>query len=318
MPLLSATSLSFRFGKAPALSGFSCDLKAGEIVCLLGPNGSGKTTALRLLAGILKPSSGRILRFGKPVETLDRRLKSQIAYLPDGAPADTPLRVQDHLRMMARLRQIPPKDELSAISRVVHQLELEPVLTARIGALSRGFRQRLGLAESQLHRPRIMLLDEPLRGLDPAQLQRVLGLMRGWAKDAAIVLSSHNLLEMAGFADRALVLSKGRLKGELPLEAQIPNAALQIWVKARPGLDRARLEVEIQRFGSIQPLKPEPESRAKDPGLCLGYRVELTPNTPERQGELARAVVQLDLDLLSLARESQNLFSAYQALSEAP
>jgi ABC-2 type transport system ATP-binding protein len=213
-PAVSAHGVAKRYGPVLALDDFSLDIQRGEIVCLLGPNGSGKTTFIRLLAGFLSPSAGTLRVAGFDVQREPMRARQRIGYAPESAPMYRHMRVGEFLAFMARLRQVPERRVKEAVARVAEQLALTHKLDAPIPTLSRGYRQRVCIAQALVHEPQLLILDEPSNGLDPRQIIEMRHLIRSLAGKYTVLMSSHILPEVARTADRVAVLLGGQLRGQ--------------------------------------------------------------------------------------------------------
>lgn len=212
--MLVADHLEKHFGDTWALRDVSFRIAQGEIVGLLGPNGAGKTTTIKILTGYLQPDAGTATVDGLDVLTSPRAVQARIGYLPESAPLYSGLSVQNYLRMMADLRHIPPDKQTAAISQAVYATNLESHLTRPIGQLSKGFRQRVGLAQAILHRPKLLILDEPTIGLDPTQLLDIRRLIKTLARDTTILFSTHILSEVETLCDRVLMLLNGHVRAD--------------------------------------------------------------------------------------------------------
>ena len=196
-----------------AVDALTLRIAPGEVFCLLGPNGSGKTTFLRMLTGYLSPSAGRIVVAGHDTVREPMQARRRLGYLPEAVPLYREMRVRECLAFMARLRRVPPADVATAVDRVTAQLALGDVLRKPIGTLSRGYRQRVALAQALVHDPDILVLDEPTNGLDPRQIIEVRALLLALAGRHTILMSSHILGEVEKTADRVAILVRGRLLG---------------------------------------------------------------------------------------------------------
>ncbi len=205
------------YGDVQALRGVSFDVAAGEIVGLLGPNGAGKTTLIKILTGYLQPDDGEASIDGLDVLTQTREAQTRIGYLPENAPLYPELSVQSYLRMMADLRDIPPDQQPARISAAVRATALSDYLTRPIGALSKGLRQRVGLAQAILHEPRLLILDEPTVGLDPTQIVEIRHLIRRLSQRSTILFSSHILSEVEAVCDRVIILMNGQIRADARL-----------------------------------------------------------------------------------------------------
>lgn len=212
-PAISAIEVSKRYGPVAALDRLTLDVRAGEVFGLLGPNGSGKTTFIRLLAGYLLPSAGQLTVGGLDVVRESLAVRRRIGYVPEAAPLYPHMRVGEFLAFMARLRGLPEAEIGVAIDRVVERLALSEVMHKLTHALSRGYRQRTALAQALIHEPDILVLDEPTNGLDPRQIIEMRELIRSLAGRHTVLMSSHILSEVEKTADRVAVLLSGRLLG---------------------------------------------------------------------------------------------------------
>ena len=208
-----AEGVSKRYYAFTALDRLDLSVRKGEIFCLLGPNGSGKTTFIRILAGYISPSAGRLRVAGHDVSRDGLATRRKIGYVPESVPLYTHMRVEEFLRFMARLRTMPESAIDGAVRRVVELLALGTVLRKPIRALSRGYRQRTALAQALIHDPEILLLDEPTNGLDPRQIMETRSLIRSLAGRHTILMSSHILSEVEKMAHRAGLLLNGKLLG---------------------------------------------------------------------------------------------------------
>ncbi len=208
-----AEGVSKRYRSFTAVDRLDLGVNRGEVFCLLGPNGSGKTTFIRMLAGYLSPSAGRLLVAGHDVVRDGLAAKRKIGYVPESVPLYSHMRVGEFLRFMARLRQVPVAAVEAAVRRAAELLALGDVLRKPIRALSRGYRQRTALAQALVHDPEILILDEPTNGLDPRQIMETRALIRSLAGRHTILMSSHILSEVEKTADRAGLLLDGKLLG---------------------------------------------------------------------------------------------------------
>ncbi len=188
--MIDVVNLSKSYGLVEALRNVSLSVKPGEIVGLLGPNGAGKTTLIKILTGYLQPNSGTATVDGLDVLTHTREVQARIGYLAENAPLYPELAVQAYLKMMADLRRIPEKEQIARISEAVYATAMPTSSTRPIGQLSKGFRQRVGLAQAILHKPKILILDEPTVGLDPTQIVEVRGLIRRLAEQSTMLFST--------------------------------------------------------------------------------------------------------------------------------
>lgn len=234
--MLHVNQLQKRFGSTPALRNISFQIQPGEIVGLLGPNGAGKTTTIKILTGFLQPDAGSVEIGGYDVLGQTRQVQALIGYLPESAPLYGELSVQRYLQMMAELRRIPESQQLERISDAVYATNLEDHLTRPIAQLSKGFRQRVGLAQAILHRPKLLILDEPTIGLDPTQILDIRRLIKRLATHTTILFSTHILSEVEALCDRAIMLLNGQIRADARL-AELADTGAATLVLQKPIAD---------------------------------------------------------------------------------
>jgi ABC-2 type transport system ATP-binding protein len=238
--MIDVTDLSKSYGSIEALRGVSFHIGEGEIVGMLGPNGAGKTTAIKILTGYLHPDEGTVVVNGLDVLAHAREVQAQIGYLPESAPLYPELSVQAYLKMMAELRQIPEDEQLARLSEAVYATGLAEHLVRPIGQLSKGFRQRVGLAQAILHRPELLILDEPTIGLDPTQIVEIRRLIRRLAEHSTVLFSTHILSEVEALCDRVIILINGQIKADARLsELAATSDAVLVLGESPAGVERA-------------------------------------------------------------------------------
>lgn len=238
--MIDVKQLSKSYDEIQALKDITFSIASGEVIGLLGPNGAGKTTLMKILTGFIHPSAGLAVIGGLDVFEQTREVQEMIGYLPENAPLYPELTVQSHLQMSADLRQIPKDKQRRYISDAVYAVDLADRLTRPIGTLSKGYRQRVGLAQAILHKPKLLILDEPTNGLDPTQIIEVRGLIKKLSQESTILLSTHILSEVEATCDRAIIIIRGELRANARLSelSATVNAHLSL---ARDGIDQKKI-----------------------------------------------------------------------------
>lgn len=215
-----------RFGEQRALKGVTLQLEKGEVVGLLGPNGAGKSTLMRLVTGYLPPTSGRIEVCGFDVMEEPLETKRRVGYLPEHNPLHEEMYVREYLRFVAGVHGVANRNE--RVDAVLAEVGLTPEVHKQIGQLSKGYRQRVGLAQALIHDPEVLILDEPTSGLDPNQLVDIRTLIRRLGQDRTVILSTHIMQEVEAMCDRVVLIRLGEI---------VADASLQSMLKAEGGLE---------------------------------------------------------------------------------
>jgi ABC-2 type transport system ATP-binding protein len=209
--MLEVSKLSRAYGNFLAVDNVSFTIKSGEIVGLLGHNGAGKTTIMKMLSGFLEPDQGRIVLDGIDMATGPKEAQRLLGYLPENLPVYPEMSVADYLDYAADLKGLKVDIKTAEIRRAVKATELAAKLLAPISTLSRGYKQRVGVAQAILGKPRVLILDEPTNGLDPTQTEHMRALIRDIAQHATVILSTHIMQEVDALCDRVLIINAGRL-----------------------------------------------------------------------------------------------------------
>src|SRR4051794_27125156 len=250
--MIKVERLTKQYGSVKAVEGISFEVGRGEIVGLLGPNGAGKTTTMRILTTFLAPTSGRAVLAGHDVLDEPLEVRRHVGYLPENVPLYNEMRVTEYLRYRAKLKDVPRSDRRRAVSEVSSRCRLADVERRILGHLSRGYRQRVGLAEAMLHDPDILILDEPTSGLDPIQILEVRDLIRALADQHTILLSTHIMSEVEAVCGRVIIIAGG----QIALDEQLDRIPLEkaIIVEARGPAEPIRsllLTIEGVRTATI-------------------------------------------------------------------
>ncbi len=208
---LSARDLVRRHDSRVVVSGVSLELRRGEVLGLLGHNGAGKSTTLQMLTGALPPNSGHIEVCDYDMQTQPQQAKACIGFLPEHPPLYRDMRVDDYLLYAARLHRVPSAKLADALAQAKQRCGLQDCGRKFIGTLSKGYQQRVGIAQAIIHNPAVVILDEPTVGLDPAQIRDIRGLIRQLGDSSSVILSTHLLNEAESLCDRVIILKQGRL-----------------------------------------------------------------------------------------------------------
>jgi ABC-2 type transport system ATP-binding protein len=311
--VIEIQDLTKLYGETRAVGPLSFSIEAGEIVGLLGLNGAGKTTTLRILACDLLPSSGSVRVDGLDVVESPHEVRSRIGYLPDTPPLYDEMTVGAYLVFAARLRGMSRREADGRAREALASCQLEGVRETPIAALSHGFRQRVGIAQAIVHRPRLLVLDEPISGLDPVQIVEMRELLRSLRGTHTILLSSHILSEISETCDRILVMGGGTIAAS-GTEAELSSRLLQgVRVELTVRGDEARAKELALAVGGVTAAQTAP---ANEPGERLvRLHVEATRDVREALG---RAVVEAGLGLVEMTRSQRELESVFLRLAGPP
>ena len=215
---ITASNLTKVYGTQTAVDALSFEMNTGEVLGFLGPNGAGKSTTMRILTGYLTPTAGTATLDGYDIHEHPQEVQRRIGYLPEDTPLYTDMPVVEYLRLSADLQSVPPGAIKGRIQKMMDICGLGPERHKRIGELSKGFQQRVGLAQALLHDPPVLILDEPTTGLDPNQIAEIRELIKEIGKEKTVMLSSHILKEVEMTCDRILIIDQGRIAADGPTE----------------------------------------------------------------------------------------------------
>jgi len=217
-------NLSKNYGPVKAVKSIDFDINDGEIVGFLGPNGAGKSTTLKMLTGYLAPTSGSVTINNMDILEEELEIQKSIGYLPELNPIYPEMIVYDYLQFIGSIRNIKGKQFSQALGRVIEQCGLKGVLHRHIGNCSKGYKQRIGLAASMIHDPKILILDEPVTGLDPNQIVEIRELIKGLGREKLVLISSHILQEIQATVDRIIIINNGKIVADGTSEDLISNS----------------------------------------------------------------------------------------------
>src|SRR4051794_2867919 len=286
--MIEAHELTKDYGSVVAVRDVSFSVGAGEVVGFLGPNGAGKTTTLRILAGFLGATSGSVTIAGFDVARQSLAARARLGYMPEAAPLYPELRVREYLAFRAALKRVARRERKAAVGRALEQAAVTDVAETPIGQLSKGYRQRVALADALVANPPLLILDEPTAGLDPNQIIEVRKLIRALGESHTILLSTHILPEVEAVCDRALVIARGRLVAEGTLaELKARQKSRQSVIGAHGAA--ARLEAVLRDVPGVRSAHAR---TARDEGGTVELELDIAEDA-EPDATVERAVAAL-------------------------
>lgn len=296
--MISVTGLHRKFAEFIAVDAVSFQIQTGEVVGLLGHNGAGKTTIMKMMTGFLEPTAGSVAIDGLDVQRERLAVQRLIGYLPENCPVYPEMTVIDYLDYQAALHGIAEGEAERAIREVIGRTKLVTKATQPISTLSRGYRQRVGVAQALLHRPKILILDEPTNGLDPTQIRHMRDLIREAARNATVIISTHILQEVQAVCDRVIIVDAGRKVVDERLETLQRGARLMVESDAGP-----------ERAGPVLEAL-EPVSAVSAENIGEHWRYALTAEA-DAAPQVAEAMGKAGLTLRALCPERRDLESVF-------
>lgn len=231
--MIKVEKLTKNYGAFLALNEIDFEIQKGEVVGFLGPNGAGKTTTMRILTCFYPPTSGQAWVAGHSVNEAPNRVKENIGYLPETPPVYPEMTIDSYLKFVMELKRLPKKQQTESLDWALEKCGLKDRRRSLIGNLSKGYRQRVGIAQAVIHRPPVIILDEPTVGLDPIQIQEIRSLIQGFGGEHTVLLSTHILSEVNATCERAIIVHRGRIVHEQQIKE----------LSERRGLEEVFLEV---------------------------------------------------------------------------
>lgn len=311
MAMIEVEQLTKNYGSFPALRGVDFTVDRGEILGFLGPNGAGKTTTMKILTGFLNPTSGRAVVAGRNVLEDHVEVQRKIGYLPEHAPLYEDMRVVDYLRFCGRLRRMGGRHLSERLDAVVGITSLWPKLKAPVRTLSKGYRQRVGIAQALIHEPEIIILDEPTVGLDPNQVVDVRRLIREVGAERTVILCSHILSEVEATCGRVVIIHQGTIVANGPTEAlrQRYGAAstIDVTVQGTPN----RIEPVLASVPGVAASRVRVES-----GGLATMRCELSGEAGVVSPAISKSLADAGLPLISLVPNHASLEDVFRGLTK--
>jgi len=272
--MIRTSKLTKRFGPTTAVDAVDIAITEPGIVGFLGPNGAGKTTIMRMLTGFLPMTEGTAVVAGYDVFEAPLEVKARVGYLPERPPLYPELTVGEYLRFVAEMRGLPRGRRLARVGEVMEQVGLRGWEGRLLGALSKGYRQRVGLAQALVHDPRLLILDEPTSGLDPSQLVGIRALITALAVDRTVVLSTHVLQEVERLCGRILVIDRGRIVGDGTLDALAAEVGAGPWTELIVEGAPSDLSASLAELSEVRSVRRLSSTRYRLEGACASAVAE--------------------------------------------
>ena len=309
--MIHVENLTKYFNALCAVDQISFDIQRGEIMGLLGPNGAGKTTFLRMLTGYLRPTSGTVRVKDYTIDEHLLEIKKLLGYLPESAPLYHDMLAYDYLNYVADVRELHGEDKLSRIRRLADLCGLNEVMHQPIGELSKGYKQRVGLAHAMMSDPEILVLDEPTSGLDPNQIVEIREIIKKIGKEKTIIISTHILSEAEATCDRIVIINRGRIVADGSTETIKQTASGEYLVSiSLQNTDFESVKRELGSVGGIVAISPGNEEEG-----VLGVRLTCK-STADIRGEIYRRIKQTDWILLEFHQETGSLENIFRRLTQ--
>ena len=301
--MIEVDGLVKRYQETEALKGVSFRVERGEIIGLVGPNGAGKTTTMKIVTGYMMPTEGSVSVAGHDVIRKPLKAQKTLGYLPETVPVYGDMVVQDYLRYIAVLRGVSPMKIRARISEVVQLCNIEDRLAWQIGHLSKGYRQRVGIAQAIIHDPDVVILDEPTSGLDPNQIFHIRALIQHLGESKTVILSTHILSEVEASCSRAIVLIDGQIRADRDL-AELRGANSAVVGLESPPADARQVLAGADGVSDVQPIG--------SPNGVGQFRVQGQGNLT---ASLYRVIKERDYSLVELRSEQRSLEDVFRELT---
>ena len=307
--MIRVENLTKKYAGGEAVRGISFSVEKGEVVGFLGPNGAGKSTTMKILTGFLPATDGQIEVAGAKLPEESLLVRQRIGYMPENVPLYPEMRVEEFLEYRGRLKRVARKDITERVGLVLDQCGLSDVRKKIIGTLSKGFRQRVGLADALIHNPPLLILDEPTAGLDPHQIRSFRELIKDLGRDRTILLSTHILSEVEMVCRRAIIINRGKIEASdtlANLAKRVQSGALQVEVKADPVGAREKL-AKLSEVGGVVELNRV--------GEWVSFEVTALPGKDIR-GEVDDLIKRENWPLRDFRREKARLEDVFVELTQ--
>lgn len=312
-PMIGIQDLSKVYGATHALRGISFEVPRGQVVGFLGPNGAGKSTTMKILTGFVRPTEGTVRVGGTDVVEDPVGAARRIGYLPENNPLYDDMMVQEYLEYLGAVRKLPESSVQSRIKSVTERCSLGPVRGKDIGQLSKGYRQRVGLAAAMLHDPDLLILDEPTTGLDPNQVLEIRDLIRELGKEKTVLMSTHVLPEVQATCSRVLIISDGAIVADSPttqLTSELGSIHVELAIRAGTTRTAEGVTSVLRHLPGVDEV--ERQAATADDTLCFLLK---TSGKDDPRRALFDACVANDMILLQLERRQVSLEDTFRRLT---
>jgi ABC-2 type transport system ATP-binding protein len=308
--MIHVENLTKYYNDLCAVDQINLDIQKGGITGLLGPNGAGKTTIMRMLTGFLSPTSGGIRVKEYNIRENSLEIKRLLGYLPESAPLYKDMIVYDYLNYVANIRTLNSKGKISTIRNLADLCGIREVMHRPINELSRGYRQRVGLAHAMMGDPEILVLDEPTSGLDPNQIVDIREIIRQIGKEKTVILSTHILSEAEATCDRVVIINKGKIVADGTMESLKESASLEYFIDiSLKNADFKTVEKELVALDAIEGIVP-----AGEEGDILHVRLKCSSSHDPRE-EVYMKIKQTSWTLLEFKREIKSLENIFREIT---
>ena len=288
------------FGTQHAVEDVSFSVRKGEILGFLGPNGAGKSTTMKVITCFIPPTSGTVKVCGFDVETQSMEVRRRIGYLPEQNPLYRDMYIKEYLRFVARLHGVPRAAE--RVEEMIEVTGLSLERTKQIGALSKGYRQRVGLAQAMLHDPEVLILDEPTSGLDPNQLAEIRGLIRQLGREKTVIFSTHIMQEVQALCDRVVIINRGKIVADDPIEALSARIGGRIYLTLEFG--EKVPEKALRELPHILEIQPVGDKKWK---IVTDAKHDIRPDISRMAAERRWTILEIHREMASMENVFQEL-----------
>lgn len=308
--MIRVKNLTKKYDEVVALDNISFEVKSGEILGFLGPNGAGKTTCMKILTSFMAPTSGKASIDNFDCQENALEVKRKIGYLPENNPLYEEMRVDEYLKFIAEAREIPKDKRKKRTEKIIEVCGLKEVLTKNISALSKGYRQRVGLAQAMVHEPEILILDEPTSGLDPNQIAEIRELIKKIGQEKTVILSTHILPEVQATCSRAIIINQGKIVSQGTLDEIMSRARGQeeMYIKVKGPKDQVQ-----QTLSSLRPAMKIDFVNKEDEDK-FGFKLG-TPGHEDLREEIFETTVRNNWKLLEMYKVRVSLEDIFRELT---